>query len=71
MNVSSSDDHVIPVVLKLTDDTEIEPMDIYQLMIVNFSDPRAVAGNMDTSYIVVNDDDGKITACIHIHSTGT
>ena len=60
MNISPSDDHVIPVVLKLADDTEIEPMDIYQLMIVNFSDPRAVAGDMDNSYIIVNDDDGKM-----------
>ena len=59
VNVSSFD-HVIPVVFDLVDDKEIEPMDVYQLMIVNFSDPRAVAGDTDTSYIIVNDDDGKI-----------
>ena len=60
VNVSRFCDNVIPVVLDLADDKEIEPMDIYQLMIVNFSDPRAVAGDMDTSYIIVNDDDGKM-----------
>ena len=60
VNVSRFGDNVIPVVLDLADDKEIEPMDIYQLMIVNFSDPRAVAGDMDTSYIIVNDDDGKM-----------
>ena len=58
VNVSPFD-HVIPVVFNLTDDQEIEPMDIYQLTIVNFSDPRAAAGDMDTSYIIINDDDGK------------
>ena len=60
VNILPFGDNVIPVVLELVDDKEIEPMDIYQLMIVNFSDPRAVAGDMDTSYIIVNDDDGKI-----------
>ena len=60
VNVSPFGDNVIPLVLELADDSEIEPMDIYQLMIVNFSDPRAVAGDMDTSYIIVNDDDGKM-----------
>ena len=60
MNISPSGDHVIPVVFELTDDRKVEPMDLYQLMIVNFSDPRAVAGDMDTSYIIVNDDDGKM-----------
>ena len=60
VNILPFGDPVIPVVLELSDDNEIEPMDIYQLMIVNFSDPRVVAGDMDTSYIIVNDDDGKM-----------
>ena len=60
VNIVPFGDHVIPVMLKLTNDRKIEPMDVYQLMIVNFSDPRAVAGDMDTSYIIVNDDDGKM-----------
>ena len=60
VNVSPFGDNVIPVVLDLVDDNKNEPMDIYQLTIVNFSDPRAVAGDMDTSYIIVNDDDGKM-----------
>ena len=59
VNVSPFD-HVIPVVFNLTDDQEIEPINVYQLTIVNFSDPRAAAaGDMDTSYIIINDDDGK------------
>ena len=53
-------DDVIPVVFHLVDDDKIEPVDIYQLMIVNFSDPRAVVGDVDTTYIFVNDDDGKL-----------
>ena len=60
VNVLPFGDNVIPVVLELVDDKEIEPMDIYQLMIVNFSNPRAIAADMDTSYIIVNDDDGKM-----------
>ena len=60
VNVPPFGDNVIPVMLDLLDDQEIEPTDIYQLMIVNFSDPRAVAGDMDTSYIIVNDDDGEM-----------
>ena len=39
------------------DDDKIEPLGIYQLMIVNFIDPRAVAGDVDTTYIIVNDDE--------------
>ena len=35
------------------DDDKIEPMDIYQLMIVNFSDPRAMVGDVDATYIIV------------------
>ena len=58
--VLPSDGHMISVVLPLEDDAIIEPTDLYQLMIVNFSDPRAVVvGDMNTSYIIVNDDDGK------------
>ena len=60
VNVLPSDGHVISVVLPLEDDAIIEPTDLYQLMIVNFSDPRAVAGDVDTSYVIVNDDDGKL-----------
>ena len=60
VNVPPFGDNVIPVMLDLVDDRKIEPMDVYQLMIVNFSDPRAVSGDTDTSYIIVNDDDGKM-----------
>ena len=59
---------MIPVYLTLDDDKEIEPMDIYQLMIVNFSDPRAVVGDMDTTYIIVNDDDGKMSIAKNNHN---
>ena len=57
VNVPPFGDDVIPVVFHLVDDDKIEPMDIYQLMIVNFSDTRAVVGDVDTIYIIVNDDD--------------
>ena len=51
---------MIPVMLKLANDRKIEAVDIYQLMIVNFNDPRAVVGDVNTTYIIVNDDDGKM-----------
>ena len=60
VNVLPSDGNMISVVLQLEDDTIIEPTDLYQLMIVNFSDPRAVTGDVNTSYVIVNDDDGKL-----------
>ena len=60
VNVPPFGNNVIPVMLELVDDQEIEPMDIYQLTIVNFSDPRAAVGDMNTSYIIINDDDGKM-----------
>ena len=61
VNVPLSGDHVIPVVLQLQDDKRVESKDFYQLTIVNVSDSRAVAaGDVSTSYIIVNDDDGKL-----------
>ena len=60
VTVLPSDGQVISVVLQLEDDTIIEPTDLYQLTIVNFSDHRAVAGDINTSYVIVNDDDGKL-----------
>ena len=60
VDISPSDDDVIPVVLNLQDDSIVEPTDFYQLTIVNVSDPNVVVGDMNTSSIIVNDDDGKI-----------
>ena len=61
VDISPSDDDVIPVVLNLQDDSIVEPTDFYQLTIVNVSDPNVVVGDMNTSFIIVNDDDdGKI-----------
>ena len=61
VDISPSDDDVIPVVLNLQDDSIVEPMNFYQLTIVNVSDPNVVVGEMNTSFIIVNDDDdGKI-----------
>ena len=77
MKVLPSDGHVISVGLQLEDDTIIEPTDLYQLMIVNFSDPRAViVGDMNTSYIIVNDDDGKyhiwyFKSMLNLHVVGS
>ena len=60
VTVLPSGGHVILVMLKPANDRKIEAVDIYQLMMVNFSDPRAVVGDVDTTYIIVNDDDGKM-----------
>ena len=63
VDISPSDDDVIPVVLDLQDDSIVEPTDFYQLTIVNISDPNIlVVGEVNTTLIIVNDDDdiGKI-----------
>ena len=62
VDISPSDDDVIPVVLDLQDDSIVEPTDFYQLVIVNISDPNIVVGEVNTTFIIVNDDDdvGKI-----------
>ena len=61
VNASPSHDDVIPVVLNLQDDSIVEPTDLYELTIVNISDPNVVVGEKNTSFIIVNDDDdGKI-----------
>ena len=57
VDISPSDDDVIPVVLDLQDDSIFEPTDIYQLMIVNMSDPSVAVGERNTLFIIVNDDD--------------
>ena len=74
VNIVPFGDHVIPVVFELEDDNKIiEPMEFYHLTIVNISDPSAVAGDVNTTYIIVHDDDdsGKVVIeseadCTHI-----
>ena len=61
VDISPSDDDVIPVVLNLQDDSIVEPMEFYQLTIFNVSDPNVVVGVVNLTFIIVNDDDvGKI-----------
>ena len=61
VDISPSDEDVIPLVLNLQDDSIVEPTDFYQLTIVNVSDPNVVMGEKNTSFIIVSDDDdGKI-----------
>ena len=57
VNFSTSTDDVIPVELQLLDDNIVEPTDFYQLTIVNISGPNVVVGDMNTTLIIVNDDD--------------
>ena len=57
VDISPSDDDVIPVVLDLQDDSIVEPKDLYQVMIVNSSDPNLAVGEKNTVFIVINDDD--------------
>ena len=57
VNFSPFTDDVIPVELQLLDDNIIEPIDFYQLTIVNVSGPNVVVGNVNTTLIIVNDDD--------------
>ena len=62
VDISPSDDPIIPVVLDLQDDSIIEPTDFYQVAIINTSDPNVVVGEPNMTFIIVNDDDdiGKI-----------
>ena len=57
VDISPSDDAVIPVVLDLQDDSIVEPTDFYQLVIINISDPNVMVGEKNTTFIIVNDDD--------------
>ena len=57
VDISPSDDDVTPVVLDLQDDSIVEPTDFYQLKIVNVSDSSVEVGEVNTTFIIVNDDD--------------
>ena len=57
VNIPPSDEELIPLVLNLQDDSIVEPVDFYQLTIVNVSDPNVIVGNINTTFIIVNDDD--------------
>ena len=57
VTVTPTDDDVIPVVFELQDDSIVEPVDFYQLTIVNVSDPNMIVGDFNTTFIIVNDDD--------------
>ena len=57
VDISPSDDRIIPVVLDLQDDNIVEPTDFFQLVIVNISDPNVVVGTKNITFIIVNDDD--------------
>ena len=82
VDISPSDDDVIPVVLDLQDDSIVEPTDFYQVTIDNISDPNVVVGVVNVTFIIVTDDDiGEIRMtcvnsqlqilyhnCIRLHS---
>ena len=57
VDISPSDDDVIPVVLDLQDDNIVEPTDFYQVTIDNISDPNVVVGVVNITFIIVDDDD--------------
>ena len=57
VNIPPSDEELIPLVLNLQDDSIVEPVDFYQLTIVNVSDPNVIVGDINTTFIIVNDDD--------------
>ena len=57
VNIPPSDEELIPLVLDLQDDNIVEPVDFYQLTIVNVSDPNVIVGDINTTFIAVNDDD--------------
>ena len=61
VNIPSSDEELIPLVLNLQDDSIVEPVDFYQLTIVNVSDPNVIVGDINTTFIIVNDDDEAIS----------
>ena len=68
VDISPSDNDVIPVVLELQDDSIVEPMNLYQVMIVNTSDPNVVVGEINTVFVVVNDDDEDGKICNHANA---
>ena len=71
-NIPPSDEDSIPLVLNLQDDSIVEPVDFYQLTIVNVSDSNVIVGDINTTFIIVNDDDevvdeGKIRITKRLH----
>ena len=61
VDISPSDDNMIPVVIDLQDDSIVEPTDFFQVTIDNISDPNVVVGAVNITFIIVNDNDiGKI-----------
>ena len=57
VNIPPFGNDTIPVFIDLQDDNDTEPMDFYELTIFNVSDPNVVVGVVNTSFIIVNDDD--------------
>ena len=67
VDISSSDDNVIPVVLDLQDDSIVEPTDFYEVTIINTTDPNVVVGVANITFIIVNDDDDEIGKILAKH----
>ena len=57
VSIPAFSDDVIPIVFELQDDNIVEDTNIYELTIVNISDPTVVVGDVNITYIVVQDDD--------------
>ena len=67
VDISPSDDDVIPVVLDLQDDSIVEPTDFYQVIIINTTDPNVVVGVASITFIIVTDDDDEIGKILAKH----
>ena len=68
VNIPPSADDVIPFTLDLLDDNIVEPIDFYRLTITNISDPNVTLGTINSSFIIVNDDDEITEGKIYVHS---
>ena len=60
VNIGPLDDDVTPILFKLQDDDDVEPSDFYQLTIVNVSDPNVIVGDLNITFIIVQDDDVEV-----------
>jgi len=61
INIPALSDGIIPVRIELLDDNIVEPSELYRLTLglADPTDSSVKLGDINTTYIMVQDDDGK------------
>ena len=66
INIPALFDGIIPIRIELLDDSIVEPLEFYELMLglADNIDSSVKLGNTNMTYIVVADDDSKKIYCV-------